>query len=80
MKATIFIPCFVDLLYPQVGISMVKIIERLGHSVEYPEEPTCCGQPAPSPGFVAMQEFDRCNRELLRLRDSRRQNLRKRFR
>jgi L-lactate dehydrogenase complex protein LldE len=46
MKITLFIPCFVDMMYPQVGISMVKILERLGHQVDCPEEIACCGQPA----------------------------------
>jgi len=51
MKVTLFIPCFVDLMYPQVGISMVKILERLGHKVECPEEIACCGQPAYNSGY-----------------------------
>jgi L-lactate dehydrogenase complex protein LldE len=46
MNVTLFIPCFVDLCYPRVGISMVQILERLGHTVDYPTELTCCGQPA----------------------------------
>jgi L-lactate dehydrogenase complex protein LldE len=46
MNVTLFIPCFVDLCYPRVGISMVQILERLGHHVDYAEELTCCGQPA----------------------------------
>ncbi len=53
MKVTLFIPCFVDLMYPQVGISMVRILERLGHSVECPEAPACCGQPAFNSGYWA---------------------------
>lgn len=51
MTVTLFIPCFVDLLYPQVGISMVKILERLGHQVKCPEAPACCGQPAYNTGY-----------------------------
>ncbi len=51
MKVTLFIPCFIDLFYPQVGISMVRILERLGHQVECPEEPACCGQPAFNTGY-----------------------------
>ena len=51
MKVTLFIPCFVDLMFPQVGISMVKILEQLGHSVECPEEVACCGQPAFNSGY-----------------------------
>ncbi len=51
MKVTLFIPCFVDLFYPQVGISMVKILEKLGHQVQCPEAPACCGQPAFNTGY-----------------------------
>ena len=51
MKVTLFVPCFVDSLYPKVAVSMVKILERLGHTVEFPEELTCCGQPAFNSGY-----------------------------
>jgi L-lactate dehydrogenase complex protein LldE len=51
MTVTLFIPCFVDLMYPQVGISMVRIFERLGHKVVVPESPACCGQPAFNTGY-----------------------------
>ncbi|HVV00074.1 MAG TPA: (Fe-S)-binding protein [Verrucomicrobiae bacterium] len=51
MKITLFIPCFVDLLFPRVGISMVRILERLGHTIEFPEELACCGQPAFNSGY-----------------------------
>src|SRR5438445_6654840 len=51
MRVTLFIPCFVDLMFPQVGISMVKILEQLGHAVECPEEVACCGQPAFNSGY-----------------------------
>ncbi len=51
MKVTLFIPCFVDLMYPQVGISMVRILERPGHMVECPHEIACCGQPAFNSGY-----------------------------
>jgi len=51
MKVTLFIPCFVDLFYPQVGISMVRILEKLGHTVVCPEGPACCGQPAFNTGY-----------------------------
>ncbi|MBI5385236.1 MAG: (Fe-S)-binding protein [Verrucomicrobia bacterium] len=51
MTVTLFIPCFVDLLYPQVGIAMVKILEKLGHKVECPDSPACCGQPAFNTGY-----------------------------
>lgn len=51
MKVTLFIPCFIDLFYPQVGISMVRILEKLGHQVECPDRPACCGQPAFNTGY-----------------------------
>ena len=51
MKVTLFIPCFVDLMYPQVGIAMVRILEKLGHTVECPAGPACCGQPAFNTGY-----------------------------
>src|SRR4051812_32856587 len=51
VKITLFIPCFVDLMFPKVGISMVQILERLGHTVECPEELSCCGQPAFNSGY-----------------------------
>jgi L-lactate dehydrogenase complex protein LldE len=51
MKVTLFIPCFVDLMFPKVGISMVQILEKLGHTVECPEQLACCGQPAFNSGY-----------------------------
>jgi L-lactate dehydrogenase complex protein LldE len=51
MKITLFIPCFVNACYPQAGISMVKIFERLGHTVDYREDVVCCGQPAFNSGY-----------------------------
>jgi L-lactate dehydrogenase complex protein LldE len=51
MTVTLFIPCFVDLMYPRVGVSMVEILERLGHRVECPENLACCGQPAFNSGY-----------------------------
>ena len=51
MTVTLFIPCFVDLMYPRVGISMVGILEKLGHRVVCPEGPACCGQPAFNTGY-----------------------------
>jgi L-lactate dehydrogenase complex protein LldE len=51
MTITLFIPCFVDALFPQVGISMVEILERLGHTIVCPEEISCCGQPPFNSGY-----------------------------
>jgi L-lactate dehydrogenase complex protein LldE len=51
MTVTLFIPCFVDALYPRAGISMVEILERLGHQVVCPEDIACCGQPPFNSGY-----------------------------
>jgi L-lactate dehydrogenase complex protein LldE len=51
MTITLFIPCFVDLMFPRVGISIVQIFEKLGHKIDYPEKLTCCGQPAFNSGY-----------------------------
>jgi len=51
MTITLFIPCFVDLMFPRVGISMVRILERLGHRVVCPDAVACCGQPAFNSGY-----------------------------
>lgn len=46
MKLTLFVPCFVDAVYPQVAVATVRILEQLGHQVEVAEDLNCCGQPA----------------------------------
>jgi L-lactate dehydrogenase complex protein LldE len=51
MRVSVFIPCYVDTFYPSVGISVVEVLERLGHTVDYPPGLTCCGQPAFNGGF-----------------------------
>jgi L-lactate dehydrogenase complex protein LldE len=51
MKISLFIPCFVDAFYPQTGIHIVRILERLGHEIDYPTGMTCCGQPAFNSGY-----------------------------
>ena len=51
MKVQIFIPCFVDQLYPQTAFNMVKVLEKAGCEVSYNASQTCCGQPAFNAGF-----------------------------
>ncbi|MEN3037593.1 MAG: (Fe-S)-binding protein [Candidatus Kryptonium sp.] len=51
MKIALFIPCYIDQLYPEVGIATVKILKKLGISFDYPLEQTCCGQPAFNTGY-----------------------------
>lgn len=51
MHVHLFIPCFVDQLYPETGMNMVKVLEKLGCSVSYNTKQTCCGQPAFNAGY-----------------------------
>jgi len=51
MKVTLFIPCYIDACFPKAGASAVEILERLGHTIDYPQELTCCGQPAFNSGY-----------------------------
>ncbi|MDE3183663.1 MAG: (Fe-S)-binding protein [Bacteroidota bacterium] len=51
MKVQLFIPCFVDQLYPQTAFNMVKVLEKACCDVEYNTNQTCCGQPAFNAGF-----------------------------
>lgn len=51
MKVQIFIPCFVDQLYPDTGFNMIKVLEKAGCTVSYNASQTCCGQPAFNAGF-----------------------------
>ncbi|MEP7108819.1 MAG: (Fe-S)-binding protein [Ferruginibacter sp.] len=51
MKVQLFIPCFIDQLYPQTAFNMVKVLEKAGCEVDYSTNQTCCGQPAFNAGF-----------------------------
>lgn len=51
MKIGLFIPCYVDAVYPQVGVATYKLLKHLGLDVTYPQRQTCCGQPMANAGF-----------------------------
>ncbi len=51
MKIGLFIPCYVDVVYPEVGVATYKLLKHLGLDVEYPLDQTCCGQPMANAGF-----------------------------
>ncbi|PSL34717.1 (Fe-S)-binding protein [Chitinophaga ginsengisoli] len=51
MKVGLFIPCYIDQFYPQVGIATLSLLEKLGCDVVYPPGQTCCGQPMANSGF-----------------------------
>ncbi len=51
MKIQLFVPCFIDQLYPQTAFNMVKVLEKACCDVQYNTNQTCCGQPAFNAGF-----------------------------
>ncbi len=51
MKVGLFIPCYVDAVFPEVGVATYKLLRHLGVDVEYPLDQTCCGQPMANAGF-----------------------------
>lgn len=51
MKVGLFIPCYVNAIYPEVGVASYKLLSYLGVDIDYPVEQTCCGQPMANAGF-----------------------------
>ena len=56
MRIGLFIPCYVNALYPEVGVATYKLLSHLGLDVDYPLHQTCCGQPMANAGFENMAE------------------------
>ena len=52
MKVALFVTCVNDMLYPGTGIAVTRVLERLGHTVEFPLEQTCCGQMHANSGYA----------------------------
>jgi len=50
-RVSLFVTCIVDQLFPQVGLAMADVLERVGFEVDFPEGQTCCGQPAFNSGY-----------------------------
>ncbi len=51
-KVGLFIPCYVDQLYPKVAMATLQVLERFGCEVDFPAAQTCCGQPMANTGCV----------------------------
>ena len=51
MKIGLFIPCYVDAVFPEVGVATYKLLRHLELDVTYPLKQTCCGQPMANAGF-----------------------------
>jgi len=54
MNVGLFIPCYIDALYPKVGIATYRLLRYFGVDVSYPSHQTCCGQPMANGGFERM--------------------------
>ena len=52
VRASLFVTCIIDQLYPEVGVSVVRVLRRHGVEVDFPEGQTCCGQPLYNSGFT----------------------------
>ena len=64
MKVGLFVPCYIDQLYPRVAIATLRVLERAGCEVGFPQAQTCCGQPMANAGWAraglgAMRAFVR---------------------
>ena len=50
-RVSLFVTCMVDQLFPKVGMAMAEVLESLGYEIDFPEQQTCCGQPAFNSGY-----------------------------
>jgi L-lactate dehydrogenase complex protein LldE len=51
LRVSLFITCYNDTLFPEAGIAVVRVLERLGHTVVFPAGQTCCGQMHANTGY-----------------------------
>lgn len=51
MKVGLFVPCYIDQFFPEVGIATLQLLEKQDCKVFYPEKQTCCGQPMANTGM-----------------------------
>ncbi len=52
-RVSLFVTCIVDQIFPKIGLAMADVLERLGYQIDFPENQTCCGQPAFNSGYRA---------------------------
>ena len=57
ITASLFVTCVVDQLFPEVGLSVVRLLRKLGVNVEFPRDQTCCGQALFNSGFSKKAEL-----------------------
>ncbi len=75
MKIALFIACYNDALFPEVGQAVVRLLRRLGQDVDFPAEQTCCGQMHFNSGYQdacipLVERFTDVVRRLRRRRDA----------
>ena len=68
MKVGLFIPCYINQLYPQVGIATLELLEKLNVEVAYPSGQTCCGQPMANSGYE-YESVGACNNFISNFKD-----------
>ncbi len=68
IRASLFVTCIIDQLYPEVGVSVVRVLRRSGVEVDFPAGQTCCGQPLYNSGFT--QEAKKLARRTLEAMES----------
>jgi L-lactate dehydrogenase complex protein LldE len=56
IKIGLFIPCYIDQFYPEVGIATLQLLEKSGCNVSFPLNQTCCGQPMANSGFANLSK------------------------
>lgn len=64
MRIGLFIPCYIDQLYPQVAVATLELLEKLGCKVSFPLNQTCCGQPMANSGYAALSAG--CDKNFIR--------------
>lgn len=57
MTVALFVTCLTDTFYPSAGVSLVRVLRRLGDEVTFPAAQTCCGQPLYNNGFPQETEM-----------------------
>jgi L-lactate dehydrogenase complex protein LldE len=65
MRVSLFVTCLTDTLVPETGIAVVRLLERLGHEVEFRRDQTCCGQMHLNSGYRV--EAERLARRFVRV-------------
>lgn len=63
MRVGLFIPCYIDQFYPQVGVATLQLLEKLDCEIIFPLNQTCCGQPMANSGFAGMTNG--CNKNFV---------------